>query len=193
MMTKIRKAIFLVGYLDKKDTSMWENWFITIDNLFKEHGLFAHRIEVAGEGYTGRIYCRNRLLKKLNNSFIEKKMFERIGLYSYDPRHKHINNNDMVLFLRYFDFYRNGTIWCEFNEDTFSDKEIDKIISILEKFIDITYGELIQQDTSTNNVMFISRIINYHLGDGPVDEKIRKDMDLTTLKIIKEESIPKQY
>lgn len=192
-MTKIRKAIFLVGYLDKKDTSRWENWFKTIDNLFKEHGLFAHRIEVAGEGYTGRIYCRNRLLKKLNNSFIEKKTFERIGLYSYDPKHKHISNNDMVLFLRYFDFYRNGTIWCEFNEDTFSDKEIDKIISILEKFIDITYGELIQQDTSTNNVMFISRVVNYHLGDGPVDEELRKDMDLTTLKIIKEESIPRQY
>ena len=41
--------------------------------------------------------------------------------------------------------------------------------------------------------MFISRIMNYHLGDGPVDEDLRKEMDLTTLKIIKEESIPRQY
>ena len=31
------------------------------------------------------------------------------------------------------------------------------------------------------------------IGDGPVDEDLRKEMDLTTLKIIKEESIPKQY
>ncbi|MFR4447902.1 MAG: hypothetical protein ACLT4I_10445 [Megamonas funiformis] len=192
-MTKLRKAIFLAGHFDKKDTSMWENWFITIDNLFKEYGLFAHRIEVDGEGYTGRIYCRNRLLKKLNNSFAEKKVFERIGLYSYDPKHEHVNNNDMVLFLRYFNFFEHDIIWCEFNEDTFSDEEIDKIISVLEKFIDMTYGELIQQNKSTNNIMFISRAFNYKLGDGPVDEDLRKEMDLTTLKIIKEESIPKQY
>ena len=41
--------------------------------------------------------------------------------------------------------------------------------------------------------MFVSRVINYHLGDGTVDEELRKEMDLTTLKIIKEESVPKQY
>ena len=192
-MTKIRKAIFLAGYFDEKDTSMWENWFITIDNLFKEYGLFAHRIEVAGEGYTGKIYCRNRLLKRLNKSFKEKKSFRTIGFYSYDPKHEHVDNNDMIVFLRYFSVSKVGKIWCEFNEDTFSDKEINNIISVLEKFIDTTYGELIQQNKSTNNIMFISRMINYYLGSGPVDEKTKKEMDLTTLKIIKEESIPRQY
>lgn len=192
-MTKIRKAIFLAGYFDEKDTSMWENWFITIDNLFKEYGLFAHRIEVAGEGYTGKIYCRNRLLKRLNKSFKEKKSFRTIGFYSYDPKHEHVDNNDMIVFLRYFSVSKVGKIWCEFNEDTFSDKEINNIISVLEKFIDTTYGELIQQNKSTNNIMFISRMINYYLGSGPVDEKTKKEMDLTTLKIIKEESVPKQY
>lgn len=191
-MTKIRKAIFLAGHFDRKDTSMWENWFTTIDNLFKEYGLFAHRIEVSGEGYTGRIYCRNRLLKRLNKSFKEKKTLRVIGFYSYDPKHEHVDNNDMIVFLRE-SFNSFEYIWCEFNEDTFSDEEIDKIISVLEKFIDMTYGELIQQNKSTNNVMFVSRVVNYHLGDGPVDEELRKDMDLTTLKIIKEESIPKQY
>lgn len=99
----------------------------------------------------------------------------------------------MVLFLRYFNFFEHDIIWCEFNEDIFSDEEIDKIISVLEKFIDMTYGELIQQDKSTNDIMFISRAFNYKLGDGPADEKRRKKMDLTTLKIIKEESLPKQY
>lgn len=192
-MTKIRKAIFLAGHFDMKDTSMWENWFTTIDNLFKEYGLFAHRIEVSGEGYTGRIYCRNRLLKRLNKSFKEKKSFRTIGFYSYDPKHEHVDNNDMIVFLRYFSVSKVGKIWCEFNEDTFSDKEINNIISVLEKFIDTTYGELIQQNKSTNNIMFISRMINYYLGSGPVDEKTKKEMDLTTLKIIKEESIPKQY
>lgn len=192
-MTKLRKAIFLAGHFDMKDTSMWENWFTTIDNLFKEYGLFAHRIEVSGEGYTGRIYCRNRLLKRLNKSFKEKKSFRTIGFYSYDPKHEHVDNDDMIVFLRYFSVDEIGKIWCEFNEDTFSNEEIDKIISVLEKFINMTYGELIQQDTSTNNIMFISRIMNYHLGDGPVDEELRKEMDLTTLKIIKEESVPKQY
>lgn len=191
-MTKIRKAIFLAGHFDRKDTSMWENWFTTIDNLFKEYGLFAHRIEVSGEGYTGRIYCRNRLLKRLNKSFKEKKTLRVIGFYSYDPKHEHVDNNDMIVFLRE-SFNSFEYIWCEFNEDTFSDEEIDKIISVLEKFIDMTYGELIQQNKSTNNVMFVSRVVNYHLGDGPVDEELRKDMDLTILKIIKEESIPRQY
>lgn len=99
----------------------------------------------------------------------------------------------MIVFLRYFSVSKVGKIWCEFNEDTFSDEEIDKIISVLEKFIDMTYGELIQQDTSTNNIMFIGRMLNYHLRDGPTDEERRKRMDLTTLKIIKEESIPRQY
>ena len=75
-MTKLRKAIFLAGHFDAKDTSTWENWFKTIDNLFKEYGLFAHRIGVDGEGYTGRIYCRNRLLKRLSKSFKEKKRLE---------------------------------------------------------------------------------------------------------------------
>lgn len=192
-MTKLRKAIFLAGHLNKQDTSMWENWFTTIDNLFKEYGLFAHRIEVSGEGYTGRIYCRNRLLKRLNKSFKERKTFRRIGFYSYDPKHEHVDNNDMIVFSRESSCRGFEYIWCEFNEDTFSDEEIDKIISILEKFIDMTYGELIQQNKSTNNVMFISRITNYDLGDGSVDEDLRKDMDLTTLKIIKEESIPRQY
>ena len=192
-MTKLRKAIFLAGHFDEKDTSMWENWFTTIDNLFKDYGLFAHRIEVDGEGYTGRIYCRNRLLKRLDKSFKEKKFFETIGLYSYDPKHKHVDNDDMIVFLRYFSVSKIGKIWYEFNEDTFSGEQIDKIVSVLEKFIDMTYGELIQQDTSTNNIMFIGRMLNYHLGDGPTDEKRRKEMDLTTLKIIKEESIPKQY
>ncbi len=84
-------------------------------------------------------------------------------------------------------------IWCVFNQDSFSDKEIDEIVSVLEKFIDMTYGELIQQDTSTNNIAFVSRIINYHYGDGPIDGRLQKEMDITTLKIIKEESIPKQY
>ena len=192
-MTKIRKAIFLAGHFDMKDTSMWENWFTTIDNLFKEYGLFAHRIEVSGEGYTGRIYCRNRLLKRLNKSFKEKKSFRTIGFYSYDPKYEHVDNNDMIVFLRYFSVDEIGKIWCEFNEDTFSNEEIDKVVSVLEKFINMTYGELIQQNKSTNNIMFISRIMNYHLGDGPVDEDLRKEMDLTTLKIIKEESIPRQY
>lgn len=192
-MTKIRKAIFLAGYFDRKDTSMWEEWFTTIDNLFKEYGLFAHRIGVDGEGYTGRIYCRNRLLKRLSKSFKEKKTLRVITLYSYDPKHEHIDNNDMIVFCR--ESFNNDFehIWCEFNEDTFSDEEIDKIILVLEKFIDMTYGELIQQNKSTNNIMFVSRVINYHLGDGPTDEERRKEMDLTTLKIIKEESIPKQY
>lgn len=191
-MTKLRKAIFLAGHFDRKDTSMWENWFTTIDNLFKEYGLFAHRIEVSGEGYTGRIYCRNRLLKRLNKSFKEKKTLRVIGFYSYDPKHEHVDNNDMIVFLRE-SFNSFEYIWCEFNEDTFSDEEIDKIILVLEKFIDMTYGELIQQNKSTNNIMFVSRVVNYHLGDGPVDEETKKEMDLTTLKIIKEESIPRQY
>ncbi|MCX4131471.1 hypothetical protein [Megamonas funiformis] len=192
-MTKLRKAIFLAGHFDRKNTSMWEEWFTTIDNLFKEYGLFAHRIGVSGEGYTGRIYCRNRLLKRLNKSFKEKKILRVITLYSYDPKHEHINNDDMIVFCR--ESFNNSFeyIWCEFNEDTFSDEEIDKIVLVLERFIDMTYGELIQQNTSTNNIMFISRVMNYDLGDGPADERRRKRMDLTTLKIIKEESIPRQY
>lgn len=116
-----------------------------------------------------------------------------ITLYSYDPKHEHINNDDMIVFCR--ESFNNSFeyIWCEFNEDTFSDEEIDKIVLVLERFIDMTYGELIQQNTSTNNIMFISRVMNYDLGDGPADERRRKRMDLTTLKIIKEESIPRQY
>ncbi len=116
-----------------------------------------------------------------------------ITLYSYDPKHEHVDNNDMIVFCRKSFNNDFEHIWCEFNEDTFSDEEIDKIILVLEKFIDMTYGELIQQNKSTNNIMFVSRVINYHLGDGTVDEELRKEMDLTTLKIIKEESVPKQY
>ncbi len=191
-MTKIKKAIFLAGHFDRHDTAKWEEWFKTIDDLFKEYGLFAHRIRVAGEGYTGIAYCRNRLLKRLDKSFKEKKSFKSIGLYSDDPKHESGNCKDIISFMRGsfdsgFDY-----IWCVFNEDSFSDKEIDEIVSVLEKFIDMTYGELIQQDTATNNIAFISRIMNYHYGDGPVNERF-KDMDITTLKIIKEESMPKQY
>ncbi len=64
-MTKIKKAIFLAGHFDRNDTAKWEEWFKTIDDLFKEYGLFAHRIQVAGEGYAGIVYCRNRLFKRL--------------------------------------------------------------------------------------------------------------------------------
>ena len=98
-----------------------------------------------------------------------------------------------IIFLRDYTDYKGGRIWCEFNNDTFSDFEIDNITIILKQFIDLTYGELIQQDLSTYCPFLISRMINYHIGDGPADEEIRKEMNITTLKIIKEESLPKQY
>ena len=59
----------------------------------------------------------------------------------------------MIVFLRYFSVDEIGKIWCEFNEDTFSNEEIDKVVSVLEKFINMTYGELIQQNKSTNRLV----------------------------------------
>ena len=73
-MAKKRKAIFLAGHFDAKDTFTWENWFKTIEKLLKNNDIFPYGIELSGEGYTtGKIYRRNRILKRLNKSFEKKK------------------------------------------------------------------------------------------------------------------------
>ena len=193
-MAKKRKAIFLAGHFDAKDTSMWKEWFTTIEKLLKNNDIFPYGIELSGEGYTtGKIYCRNRILKRLNKIFKEKKEIETLGLYAFDPKYKYIDYYRTIIFLRDYTDYKGGRIWCEFNNDTFSDFEIDNIIIILKQFINLTYGELIHQDLSRHCPFLISRMINYHSGDGPANEKIKKEMNITTLKIIKEESIPRQY
>ena len=122
-----------------------------------------------------------------------KKELETLGLYAFDPKYKYIDYYRTIIFLRDYTDYKGGRIWCEFNNDTFSDFEIDNIIIILKQFINLTYGELIHQDLSRHCPFLISRMINYHSGDGPANEKIKKEMNITTLKIIKEESIPRQY
>lgn len=187
-MTKIRKAILLVGYIDPADTAMWRKWFETVEKIFQQHNLLVYGVEVEGDGYTGRVYQRKRLTKRLNESFQKNVALKRIGLYAYASKdNKYVSNTDVVFFIRYFNMSKEGRIWCEFNENTFSEKDINEIIDSLQEFINMTYGEYIQKDTSLDSYIFIGRMINYYNGRGPIEED--NDKHIKTIRIIKEEQI----
>lgn len=186
-MTRLRKGILLAGDIEKSDTTKWKKWFDEINEIFAEHNISLYGILVDGEGFSGKIYNKKYVMKRLMRSFSEQKDIEALGFFAYDPKHEHVNNGDLVIFMRLIDILGKGRIWCEFNDDTFSDEEIIRIVNILKPFVDITYGEIIQKDTGLDTFAFIGRLINYDDGYGPIEED--NDEHITTLKIVQEELV----